>query len=78
MLRLEQVLQVVAPHLDAVASSEGRPIVVTAAERIGARWRIIYNTVDFVASGDPMDGLVGNHPLQVTDDGSITGWADDA
>ncbi len=52
---------------------EGRPVVVTSAQRLSGHWLIGYNTRDFAESGNDLDELLGNAPLRVLDDGTIEG-----
>jgi hypothetical protein len=73
MIPLERVLEILAPHLKATAAQEGTEIVVTSAKRVGNKWHVTYNTIDFAESGNELEGLLGNHPLEVSDDGVVTG-----
>ncbi len=72
MIPLEQVLELVAPYLNATAAQEGTKIVVTSAKRVGKKWQVAYNTIEFAESGNELDGLLGNRPLEVSDDGVVT------
>jgi hypothetical protein len=62
-----------APHLNATAAQEGTQIVVTSAKRVGNKWQVTYNTIEFAENGNELDGLLANHQLQVADDGVVTG-----
>jgi hypothetical protein len=73
MIRLERVLEILAPHLKATAADNGTEIVVTFAERVGNKWEVTDNTIEFAENGNHLDSLVGNRPLQVDDDGLVTG-----
>ena len=73
MIPLERVLEILTPGLKATAAQEGTPIVVTSAKRLGNKWHVTSNTIDFAESGNELDGLLGNHPLEVSDDGVVTG-----
>jgi len=73
MIPLERVLEILVPHLKATAAQEGTQIVVTSAKRVGNKWQVTYNTIDFAESGNELDGLLGNGPLEVSDDGVVTG-----
>jgi hypothetical protein len=75
MIRLERVLEILAPHFKATAERNGTEIVVTSAKRIGTKWQVAYNTIEFAETGNNLVGLVGNHPLEVSDDGVVTGVA---
>ena len=48
-------------------------IVVTSAKRVGNKWQVTYNTIEFAENGNELDGLLGNHQHQVADDGVVTG-----
>ena len=71
MIRIADAIAAIQPHLAQVAASEGTEIVVISMERWRDGWRVVYNTIEFAHSFDPMDGLLGNVPLLVRDDGSI-------
>ncbi len=73
MIPLERVLEILAPHLIAMAAQEGTQIIATSAKRVGNTWQVTYNTIDFAESGNELDGLLGNRPLEVSDDGVVTG-----
>lgn len=75
LIRLERVLEILAPRLKAEGERLGREIVVTLAEREGNKWIVGYNTIEFVETGDHLQGLLGNLPLEVSDDGVVTGAA---
>jgi hypothetical protein len=73
VIPLERALELLAPHLNATAAQEGTQIVVTSAKRVGNKWQVTYNTIEFAENGNELDGLLGNHQLQVADDGVVTG-----
>jgi hypothetical protein len=75
MIRLERVLEILAPRLKADGERLGREIVVTLAEREGNKWIIAYNTIEFAETGNHLQGLLGNLPFEVSDDGVVTGVA---
>jgi hypothetical protein len=73
VIPLERALELLASHLNATAAQEGTQIVVTSAKRVGNKWQVTYNTIEFAENGNELDGLHGNHQLQVADDGVVTG-----
>jgi len=71
VLSIDQALGLLASRLAAIEEAEGRRIVVTSASRQDDHWIVHFNTEDFVESGNDLDGLLGNHPFIVRDDGTV-------
>lgn len=71
MIDLRAALDLVEPHLRAVAEQEDMAVVVTAAKRTSRGWSINYNTEEFATTGDPLSGLLGNLAIEVGDDGKL-------
>ena len=46
---------------------------MTSAKRMGNKWQVAYNTIEFAETGNNLLGLVGNYPLEVSGRG---GFAD--
>ncbi len=71
MIDLTTALNLVTPHLAAIARQEDAPVMVTAAERIRGGWRITYNTEEYVETGNVISGLLGNLAIEIGDDGEL-------
>jgi hypothetical protein len=71
IIPIEKVITLVKPHLDAIQTNEGEDIIITELTRHNGGWRVVYNTLSSVETGNNLQGLIGNVPLEVLDDGSV-------
>jgi hypothetical protein len=73
MIPLERVLEILAPRLEADGEYAGTEVVVISAKRVGNKWHVTSNTLEFAETGDTLTALLGSVPYEVSDDGVVTG-----